>query len=182
MGKKLIIKGADFSENGMLESTVVTDGSTLKTIGGTVVTSENIGSLTKADTMYFYVKTNVATPVIDAAASYPYKIFSNRISVDGYDKVEISLKSTNVGAVGNIGFMFSFAFIGAQYSDIIKVYTSYSGASGLPEGVIEYLDEPVVNREYNIPNGAKYICISDLVASASDLDEHEVNLIKYVVE
>ena len=69
MGKKLIIKGADFSENGMLETVVTSDRSALYNSQNVEVTSENIGSMKISNTKYFYIRLDNHT--LSEGTNYP---------------------------------------------------------------------------------------------------------------
>lgn len=180
MGKKLIIKGADFSENGMLETVITLDKSALFTSQNVEVTSENVESLTKEDTAYYYIRTLQDNRLlVTSGTNHGTKLFNASIDVEGYDTVEISLNFLFTSNL-SIGFTAPVIFTGAALDDIKKAYTNVS--TQISEDIVEPLGDSVINRVFSIPVGAKYLFITDRLSTIQELDTHKVTLKKYNIE
>ena len=173
MGKNLIIKGADFSENGMHATVVTVDKSALYNESGVQVTSENFEDQGSADALYYYVSNDLTT--ITSASNLATKIFSSKFDAEGYDTLIVSFSKMPDSVIGVQGFQIGIAFADANNAPI-KVYTAYSGASG--DNVVKVATD--FSGEIDIPSGTKWIYITDKFQYVSKLSDHSVVIKKYV--
>ena len=174
MGKSLIIKGADFSENGMRETVVTVDKSALYNKGGVLITAENLLSQGNKDANYNYIKTD-GSAIINAT-NVSAKIFSSKFDAEDYETLVVTFANLPSGAVSTLGWQIGIGF--TDSNDVpIKAYTANSDATG--DKIIK------VPANYSgkvaIPTGTKWIYITDSFTKVDQLATHKVVLKKVVV-
>lgn len=174
MGKSLIIKGADFSENGMRETVVTVDKSALYNKDGVQITTENRSEQGNMDASYFYIST--AGNAIVNATNVAQKIFSSKFDAEDYKTLVVKFAQVPVGTVATLGWQ-----IGIGFTDIndtpIKVYTANENATG--DKVIKIGTD--FSGEIDIPSGTKWIYITDVVSSNEKLSVHSVVMKKVII-
>lgn len=164
----------------MLESVITLDKSALFTSQNVEVTSENVESLTKGDTAYYYVRILPDNRLlVTNGTNHSVKLFNASIDVEGYDTVEISLNFLLTSSM-SVGFTAPLIFTGDALDDIKKAYTNVS--TEISEDIVEPLGDSVINRVFSIPVGAKHLFITDRLSNIQELDTHKVTLKKYNIE
>ena len=173
MGKSLIIKGADFSENGMKETVVTVDKSALYNNGGVQITAENVESQTSADASYNYIKKDGT--LFGSGTDVGQKIFSSKFDAEDYETLVVTFVKVPGGNVGSQYWQFGIGFADANNVPI-KAYTSNVDATG--DKIVKVND--TFSGEIPIPSGTKWIYITDIV-NATNLSNHSVVLKKSVI-
>lgn len=175
MGKSLIIKGADFSENGMRETVVTVDKSALYNDGGVQITAENIGEQGNADASYFYALSDGSA--VAHSGNVAQKIFSSKFDAEDYETLVVAFAKVPSGTVSTLGWQIGIGFTNINDAPI-KVYTAYGSATG--DKVIKV--DTNFSGEIKIPSGTKWIYITDIVANNTMLSTHSVILKKVVID
>lgn len=189
MGKKLVIKGADFSANGFALVEQVTDASTLYYYAFDVdghpdlpLTAEVWANFENGNSIYSYEKTD---GTFKTSRSVTSKIVRAVASCVGYDKVRVKTMgglSPQSTVAGTVVLLFT------DDEDNIKGgYTTMAANGTSPSGKTEGVGVPssLTQYEMNVPAGATkvYSCYRNTTGSpfvAPDI--FEMKLIKYVVE
>lgn len=174
MGKSLIIKGADFSENGMRETVVTVDKSALYNKGGVLITAENFMSQGSPDTSYNYIKADGSA--IGGASNVGVKMFSSKFDAEDYETLVVTFANLPSGAVSTLGWQIGIGF--TDSNDVpIKAYTANSDAIG--DKIIKVAAD--FSGEVAIPTGTKWVYITDYFARIDQLATHSVVLKKVAV-
>lgn len=187
MGKKLIIKGADFSANGIHEEVLTLDKSALYTYNsaqmgtnGELVTADNLSQLVQADTSG-YKAAGVNGLASNIHNSPTLRMFAAVFEVGDYDTLKVNMVSMPYqtitgGAVTS--YMFGIGFAN-ENTRIIKAYgPTESEATG--DWYVKVAAN--FNGEIPIPDGTHYIYITDIIENTAALEAHSVVLKKTVVD
>lgn len=176
MGKKLIVKGADFSENGIKEVLVTLDKSELYNYQGELVTPENFAQQGQTNAYYCYNRTS--DNKIVWGSNLLQKIFSSRIEVEDYEFIDVTFVSAPGSTVGTLGYQISVAFTDAD-NNTIKAYTSSLEAEGDLYEKIPANFSGVIP----IPQGSVYLFVTDYFRNdGSTFNLHKLMLKKYSIE
>ena len=190
MGKKLIIKGADFSQNGMrvAERKITTLYDEL----GAAVVSWPLSDTATQTCYYFFSKGNTA---LKEGSNNPYKAWSGKIAVEDFTHVKVKTANQSFGHISDIvSGMILLAAVDSQ-NNILAGYCSCNSAEQVGDGVnltpVGIYGSGIRTFELDIPSGAAYVVASWDSARAtgqpilSPLDEtngFELTLSKVVVE
>lgn len=175
MGKKLIIKGADFSQNGIHEEVVILDVSALYNKSGVQITAENLSNQPNSEkVLYFAAGVN---GLIQIGSNNTQPIFGSKIELEnGYTTLAVHFANM-VGTYANNQYFFGIGF--ANENDrLIKAYGPIDETPG--EWYVKVASD--FSGEIPIPEGTAYIYITDIIANTAALETHSVILKKTVID
>lgn len=160
MGKKLIIKGADFSQNGMRETVVERKITTLYDRLGAEVVSWPLDTTTQ--TCYYYFSTG--NNALKEGEKNPYKAWSGKIAVEDFTHVKVKTANQTFGHINdNVSGMILLAAVDSQ-NNILAGYCSSDSAEQVGDGVnltpVGVDGSGIRTFELDIPSGAAYIVSS----------------------
>lgn len=160
MGKKLIIKGADFSQNGMRETIVERKITTLYDKLGAAVVSWPVDKTTQT-CYYFFSKGSNA---LKEGGNNPDKAWSGKIAVEDFTHVKVKTANQSLGHINdNVSGMILLAAVDSQ-NNILAGYCSSNSAEQVGDGVnltpVGVDGSGIRTFELDIPSGAAYIVAS----------------------
>lgn len=176
MGKSLIIKDADFSQNGMQESVITLDKSELYSYNNVLITGDNYSEITTENRAYYYVR--YSDNVAIKGHSIVDFVFTNMFEVNDYTELEVHLNSVRGNIIPNVGCQFSIAFADSN-GEIIKAYINENSSQS---GEIYEKIEAPFNATIKIPENAVTAYIVDTINSSDDFASHKAILKKYSLQ
>lgn len=176
MGKSLIIKGADFSENGMRVTEVTLDKSALYSFSGTLITDENFNTLPNAEHWFYYNRYDINK--IASANNNNNRFYCNNFNVEDYTHLEVYMNTVSGLVIPNTGCVFGIAFTNSS-GNVIEAYID--SASEQTGEIYKKVSSPF-NTTIIIPEGATKVYIMDNINNSSAYSSHKVILKKYSLE
>ena len=175
MGKKLVIKGADFSENGFVYELVKREITTLyNTNGATVATGDSVQA---ADSVYYYEHTNGSLQKgsgFAGACSTAYN--TTYIDVEDYTDAEI-ITTCNIEPYQGISGGAVMFFLDANKAIIGGLSTGASSHGCVNVGY----SNTEITRSMKIPEGARYVVCTAVNTSTKKVPNFKLTLSKKVI-
>jgi hypothetical protein len=180
MGKKLVIKGADFSENGFVFELVKKEITTLYKSDGAVASPN--GAIINTETRYFYeYATSGAltqgTNLSKACYSTSPDISGTFVDVEDYTDAEVT-SICNFGPSGNIaGFAIMF-FLDSSKNIIGGLSTGDSQVGCVNKGASSELR----TFKMSVPAGSKYVVCTFCSNASTNVGDFKLTLSKKVIQ
>lgn len=189
MGKSLIIKGADFSENGMKETVIKTTVTKLYDKSGEITSWPNAN----ADTQYYFFSTD--NPKLNTGANNILKAITTKIPVEDYTHVKVRTANQGLSYLNStVAGEIILAAIDSS-NNILGGYCTSTAAEQVGSVPLQPVDKDETQTrifEMDIPTGAAYVVATwDSAANTSgttrfsplsETNGFELTLSKIIIE